>query len=240
MIPAVLAVLEVIVNSRLLLALIVCFSMPVKSDEIPAPPDSQVSSISTSVTSLGLHMKISKFVSDSSVDEVLQFYKDYWKDEAAESTMLPWKMIGTRQGDEFLNVQVQAGDRDKSWGYLSRSDLPKQLDDKTYSMPNARSANFPMMSGSRVMDDQYSNDPGKKGRTLLLENDFSANTNHTFYRNHFKNKGWDIVMDEATSKRNSSYALFVRKGSKTVAVTIAKLNNKTSIVANEVTKGLLQ
>ena len=83
------------------------------------------------------------------VEQVLAFYRGQWPDEFAESEMPPWKMIGSRQGDEFLNVQVQPKGTNKSWGYLSVSDLPKRLDKKQYSLQMGK--RFPMMSGSRTV-----------------------------------------------------------------------------------------
>ncbi|MGD2117608.1 MAG: hypothetical protein PVG66_04555 [Chromatiales bacterium] len=221
-----------------LAALLMLLSAVLPAADFPPPPDAEVSSVAASTSSLGLQLNIRKFTSGRSMEQTLEFYRAFWQDEAAETEMPPWRMIGSRQGDEYFNVQVQSKADGGSWGYLSISDLPKKLDEKTYRMPTGQG--FPMMSGSRVMDDQHSKDPGKDGRTLVIENRFSAQSNRNFYVNHYQNQGWEIVMDQQVAPRNKGYALFVRKGPKTVGLTIAHEDGKTAIVANEVKRGLLR
>jgi len=207
-------------------------------EEFPPPPRSSVGSITTSTTVQGMELNIRKFESSSSVDDVLEFYRKLWGDgEYAETILPPWKMITSRQDDQLFNMQVQIGGSRDTWGYLSISDLPAKLDSGKYQVRNG--ADFPKMAGSEVADDQLNRDSGKTGRTLLLFNDFSPRANASFYKNHYKNKGWENVMSEATAVREKGYALFFRRGAKEATITINELNGRTSVVANEVSKGLL-
>tara|TARA_Y100001935_G_scaffold255643_1_gene270416 strand:- start:19940 stop:20629 length:690 start_codon:yes stop_codon:yes gene_type:complete len=204
----------------------------------PEPPKSNIYSVTQSTTSLGINLQIKKFETNLSAAEILKFYRDVWKDEYSETEMPPWRMIGIRQSNEYWNVQIQDKIGTGSWGYLSKSDLPELLDKKTFKLPSGKG--FPMMSGSIVLDDQVSKDPGRDGRVLLIKNNFTPKTNHNYYRNYFTRKGWEIVMDQEVQARESGFAIYARKGSNTITLTIGKLDGSTSIVANEVKRGLLR
>lgn len=211
-----------------------------RSDEaLPAPPYSSVGNVTESTTALGMTLHIRKFESDASIDDILAYYRDLWgNDQYVETQLNPWHMITSRQNDELHNVQIQYGGSRNTWGYLSISDLPAKLDSGKYKV--SRGEGFPKMAGSQVVNDQRSKDPGKTARTLLLYNDFSPNANAAFYKNHYKNKGWEAVMSESTAPRERGHALFFRQGRQTVAITINELDGKTSIVANEVSRGILR
>lgn len=205
--------------------------------DFPPPPNAEVASISSSTKAMGMQLEIRSFYVKLSPDEVLAFYKRLWKDQSVESEMPPWRMLGTRQDRHFLNVQVQPKGAEGAWGYLSVSDLPERLDNKSYGTDTGPA--FPMMGGSQVLDDQQSKDIGKSGRVLLIKNGFSPRANLHFYKNHFHGQGWDILMDEQTAPRDGGYALYMNKGSESLTLTINRLEGETSIVANQVKRSLL-
>lgn len=205
--------------------------------DFPAPPDAQVASIAASTTALGMQLEIRRFEVRMSQAEVLAFYKDLWKDQAVESEMPPWRMIGTRKEGQFLNVQVQPRDTDTAWGYLSVSDLPERLEKKTYGV--SMGPPFPMMSGTEVLDDQMSKDIGKQGRVLLLKNSFTPTANLHFYKNQLQGQGWEVLMDEQTAPRGGGYALYLTRGSESLSLTINRLEGETSVVVNQVKRSLI-
>ncbi len=219
-----------------LIALVTC-SSPALAKDFPAPPRATVESIAGSVTSMGMNLNIRRFKTELPMPRVQEFYRNLWKEEASETLMPPWTMIGRIDGDEYHNVQMQSVPAG-TWGYLSISDLPEKFRKKSYEFPDG--GKFPKMSGSQVIDDQVSNDPGKKGRTLMITNNFSVKSNHDYYRNHYTNNGWKIIMDEQTQSRQGAYAMYMTKGPASVTLTITKVDGHTMIVANEVKRGLLR
>jgi len=226
-------------NKAFLLGLFSLFACSLAfAEDFPAPPNAEVSVVSNSTTSLGLTLAIRKFSVNAPVQDVIEFYRNHWQEEFAETENPPWQMIGKRIKDEYLNVQVQPRSSNSSWGYLSVSDLPNLLDNKSYKVPSANG--FPVMSGSQILDFQESRDPGKTGRVLMIKNNFSPKSNQLYYKKHFQNKNWDVLLDEAVQPRDQGFALFVRKGNKTVNLTISVMNGETMIVANQVDKGLLR
>jgi len=222
---------------KLFMLPVLLWPMTNTAEDFPAPPKATLEEVAGSVTSMGMNLNIRRFQTDDGVERVLDFYRARWGDEASESIMSPWNMIGKIVGEQYFNVQVQAAGNG-SWGYLSISDLPGKLMEKSYAFPDG--GNFPRMSGSTVMDDQISKDPGKDGRTLLISNTFSVKSNHDYYRSHYQNNGWRIVMDEQTEPRQAAYAMYMTKGADSVTLTIHRQGGQTMIVANQVKRGLLK
>lgn len=217
---------------RLLLMLCLLAVSPVQAGNgFPPPPKARVDNVGDENQALGMQLSIRRFETDSAPEQVLAFYRKLWKGRVAESEMSPWRMIGRLVDDRYQNVQVQAASGGGSWGYLSISDLPEQARKKRYA-PDAMGGQFPRMSGSRVLDDQHSRDPGKEGQTLLLVNGFSVNSNASFYRQHYQGQGWRLVLDEAVATRREGQVLaFTRTGERLI-LAINRSEEQTQVVAN--------
>lgn len=200
------------------------------------PPKAKVEWVSPHAQADGMTLGIRRFeVSSMTVDEVLNFYRDIWKDQSAEVDFPPWKMIGTKQRGEYWNVQVQAMAGGGAWGYLGISDLPELLE-KGRQLGDRKGKGFPKMAGSVVIDDNRYKDIGKRSRMLMLQNKFSVASNVSYYRNHYNNNGWVTVMDRPAIP-TGGHVLYLSKGSESLSLTINRDNGKTSVVANEVKHG---
>lgn len=201
-----------------------------------APPKAKVEWVTPDAKVEGMALKVRRFeVSKMTMDEVLEFYRDEWKDEFAEVEMPPWQMIGTKQGKEYWNVQVQPAVNGGAWGYLGVSDLPELLE-KGKALGGGQGKGFPKMAGSTVVNDNSYKDIGKKSRTLLLQNKFSVKSNVSYYRNHYGNSGWNIVVDRP-AKISGGHVLYLSKGSESLGLTFSQNEGKTSVVANKVKHG---
>ena len=231
-----------IVNIRFLIFICgLCFiTSALAKPRFDAPPRATVEWVSPDGQIEGMQLAIRRFeVPSMTVDEVLQFYRRKWKDQAAEVEMSPWQMIGTKQQGEYWNVQVQAGANGGAWGLLSISDLPDMIDNDKPIGSNAKGNSgkrFPMMAGSSVVNDIAQRDIGSTGRTLLLQNEFSVSSNASFYRNYYQTRGYQAMVDH-TDARAESHVLVLNKLNHGISLTINKLDGKTSIVANEVKNG---
>lgn len=204
-----------------------------------APPQASVQWVSQSGQIEGMQLSIRRFeVSSMSVQDVLQYYHNKWKERAAETEMPPWKMIGTVAGKEYWNVQVQPRSGGGAWGYLSISDLPDVLKKKKPFGSEANSRNrFPAMAGSQIINDFQQKDVGKKGRTLLIKNDFSVSSNANYYRNYYQSRGYHVTTDQSDI-RTGSYVMIFNKLNQSVSLAINQVDGQTNVVANEVTGGL--
>ena len=213
--------------------LLLMFSFAVEATpKFPAPPDSTVGKLSEAMVVNGIPMHIRQFNSKNSVNEVLNFYRNYWprgtekKPGYTETDILtPWKIITRVEEGYLMTVQVtENGDRG-SRGLLGMSKLP----DLDQDLPKLGES-FPKLRGSTVFNDIESKDIGKKGRTIQLSNTYSVESNANFYRDYFTNKGWVVDMDKSLST-GKSYAQRFSNGSRNVIITINKSKNGSVIVA---------
>lgn len=231
-----------IVNIKYVIAFsLTCFTLSAfAGPRFDPPPRATVEWVAPDTQAEGMQLQIRRFeVPSMTVEDVLKFYRQKWKELAAETELPPWQMIGTKQGGEYWNVQVQPRSDGGAWGFLSVSDLPDMIDKGKPIGSNATKGtgkNFPMMGGSVVISDLSQKDIGSTGRTLLLENDFSVSSNANFYRNYYESRGYNTMADQADARANS-HVLVMNKMNKGVSVTINKVEGKTSIVANEVKSG---
>ncbi len=200
----------------------------------PKPPKSQVVQVSKDAQAMGMNLRIRKFTSQLSPDEVISFYAEKWSDSVI-TEYDPWLMIGRGLKGKYYNVQVQKKGMG-SWGYLSVSDLPERLEKGDYQLPGSKP--FPAMSGSTFLDDQEHSDPHKHGRTLMLSNSYSVDANSKFYLKHYKKKGWKLTGDTQLSKMKGR-VLLLQKANKALNLTVNRMYGKTFVVANLVTGGVI-
>ncbi len=218
----------IVVSKFLSFIFITCICSTTLAVDLPNPPDSTITQVTNSTTAFGVKMEIRRFESRLSQEKIIEFYSKRWTDTAAITQFDPWEMIGRVDREKFVNVQVQNGFAG-SWGYLSISDLPTAIEKDKVQIPEGK--HFPKMSGSKVLSEQNHNDPIKKGRTLVISNNFSVDSNGNFYRNHYQGQGWQLVADSKGSKLKGA-AMTFSKGRQLLSLTINRVNSTTSVVAN--------
>lgn len=216
-------------------SLLVCwapavFAMP----DFPAPPWAKVEWVTDQSTFNGMQMKARRFESAKPMEEVLDFYRQKWRQPVKpglpgylEDEFNGWRVLSRIKNGYLLTVQVQPDAFGKSWGYLGVSDLPK-----LEKIPELGKG-VPKMRGSEVLNDILNKDPGKKGRTLVMSNGFSLQSNASFYRNHFTEGGWDSLFDQRS--HDGKYQVMVyRNGNKEANIVLSRDGGKTNIVFNTV------
>lgn len=204
-----------------------CFSAP----DFPPPPDSTVGRPAEKMVLNGVAIDIRQFISEQSVDAVLQFYREHWpagsedKPGYTETDILePWQIISRVEDGYLMTVQVMDnGDRGSS-GLLAISQLPDPN-----KLPDL-GKDFPKLRGSHVMNDIHSNDIGKQGRTLQIANRYSVEHNANYYRNHYMSNGWGTDMDQTVSGGDTQSLRF-SSNNKSVTIVIHKTGEGSLIVA---------
>ena len=211
--------------------------------DFPPPPHSQVEWVGKDIEVNSIPTSIRAFHTNESIEEVVRFYRREWqrpvekgKPGFTESIdAYPWYIISRIEDDYLLTVQVQVKENDKSgsWGYLSISPLV----DPNIKTPPELGKGLPKMSGSHVMSEHKSRDPGKKARTVIITNDYSVPSNVAFYRNHYDGKGWTKETDRALGNDEVHSLVFKTKRDR-VTMMFLKDKNQTRIVINSVTHSL--
>ncbi len=228
------------INNRLAFNLIALMSLPclvmwsglvLAAPKFPPPPGSKIGLITESMVFNGVEMNVRQFNSKRSVEEVLEFYREFWpkgteKEPGFTETdaLEPWQLITRVEEGYLMTVQVTAAGRKGSTGLLGMSKLPDPE-----NLPKLGNK-IPKMSGSRVFNDIKTKDPGKNGRTVALLNDFTVENNANFYRDYYTGYGYGLDLDKSVSGGDSHAQRYSQRG-KVVTIVINKTAEGTVVVA---------
>lgn len=216
--------------------LLVSLSAPAvaRTPKFPDPPDASLEWVSDDMSWNGIAMQVRRFESRRSEERVLEFYRTRWqrgpggKPGYRESSAGSWRIISHLDDEHLLTVQVQPSGRRSCWGYLAVSNLPEMA--KAGEAPEPGHG-FPRMRGSQVTTDVDSKDLGKRGRTLHITNEFSLESNVSFYRDHYLADGWSSRTDFG---RGRKHLLVFARGGGEVSLVISHQDGATAVVANSV------
>ena len=228
-----------IINTRLAFGLIVFMGLPCMvlwsgivfaAPKFPPPPGSKIGLIAESMVFNGVEMDVRQFNSKRSVEEVLEFYREFWPKGTEKQpgytetdALEPWQLITRVEDGYLMTVQVTAAGRRGSTGLLGMSKLPNPE-----KLPKL-GKNIPKMSGSRVFNDIKTQDIGKDGRTVALLNDFTVENNANFYRDYYSGHGFGLDMDKTVSGGDSHELRFSKRG-QVVTIVINKTAEGTVVV----------
>ena len=208
--------------------------------EFPPPKEAQVQWVGRNIEVNGIRSDIRSFYTKKSPEKVAEFYHEEWKDPVAKGmpgytetdAMPPWHLITRLEDGYLMTVQFQEQDRGGTWGYLAMSPLPTK---QGWQEPGK---GFPKMPDSTIVNETVSNDPGIKGRTMLIANKYSISSNVVFYRNHYQSEGWTLESDKELSPGKMHALVFKSKRNRVTIMFIGE-HNETRIVVNEVEHSIL-
>lgn len=198
-------------------------------DDIPVPDWLSPATVGEKMVINGLPSTVYRFETHETVDALLDFYRDTWRDEGKnsyrEAHVAPWYVISRLVRNYLYTVQVKEEGSFTISGYLAVGDLAAMEKSRKHDKP------VPLMDGSTVLNDVTSFDPGQKGRTVMLANKYSASGNSQFYRNYFRDRGWATVMD---SSSDESFILAFKKRNLETHLVISTVQGVTHVVMNMV------
>ena len=102
--------------------------------DFPAPDDAKVSQLADSVTVGGRNLSVRGFVTDDSLEDVVEFYQELWEDPPVRGApgvayepdaIAPWHLLTRVEDDYVLTVQVQPTKSGGAFGYLAIGKLPE-------------------------------------------------------------------------------------------------------------------
>lgn len=196
-------------------------------------PDAKLTWVAPNIAYNGLPMQIRRFDSKEPPKAILDYYRREWRGTRerpgnVEYPLDGWQVIAALRERCFYTVQVKAAGKDGSTGLLGMSRLPDPL------QVREAGKHFPMMSGSNVINDIDHFDPGKRGRTILLTNEFSPDANAGFYRRVLGGEGWQIVVDNAlpVGGNRTAYVMTLKRGAAETNMSITRNGEFTSVLVN--------
>jgi len=221
----------------LLLIGILSFEAVAKSDDWPefsVPKESRLTVVSENMKFNGVDMRSWELNSHKGPEYILKHYRKAWtkpsKSSAKgapgyiENELDGWVILSRVEGDYLLTVQVDNKNKKKGNALLGISNLPG------HEGKIVLGKGFPMPGGSKVINDIYSTDIGKKSRLLVIQSSQPLMKNYNFYRRKYLSKGW-IELSKPNEKKNNMIALVLVKGTDELNITFEKKSGNTNIIA---------
>ena len=223
------------------LLLLVVPGTVIAAPDFPAPPEANVEWVGRNMEVNGIRSDIRAFNTDDSIRKVINFYTKEWDEPVDKGlpgyiieseAMAPWTLISRIEDGYLLAVQTMETDRGGAWGYLSLSPLPDRQ-----GRPQELGVGIPKMHDSHVIQEVKHDDPGKKGRTLVLANSHSVDSNISFYRNHFRGEGWNIESDYELAA-GKMHSMVFKSNREQINIMVMGDSSETRIVINFVKNSL--
>jgi hypothetical protein len=200
--------------------------------EIEAPPKSTLEWVGKDMKLNGVPLRIQRFESSLSPDEVLTFYRVHWgsqqEKKSVENKQGSYSVIGKRDGDYYLTVEVKAGTTSASEGLLNVSRLP------SVGKPDMSPGDLPMNSGSKVLWVMDSNDAGKTSKQVTLFNRDSVQSNASYYDNALQSRGWVKRQDTKAkdSPDENNLLSYAKDGAELTLEIVHKRDSQATLVVS--------
>ena len=212
---------------------------PTPWPELPAPPRARVQWVSDDMRVNGVPMRIQRFDSQASREEVVAFYVAHWKlpqqpeqpgrTVAAVTPRGPDVIVGRAHGPFYSVVKVRAAGSG-SEGTMSTSQL-------LGTEPVLDAAGVPSPQGAQVVNVVEAIDNGKRNKQVLFVSRDSADSVAGYYLRTLRSAGWTLLQEQqAPAVQDSGRAIvrmFSRKDQQLdIAVGTDAANGVTVINAN--------
>jgi hypothetical protein len=201
--------------------------------DVEEPPGASSVTYVGDLVQNGLPMQIKQFKSNSSVSEILAFYKQRWSDSANRQDNVPayiekkvgeWQVLSKMESTNSVVVQLKQTPEGQAEGFISVTDLSRA------EGPNEWSNEFPRMHGSKLISNTESQDKGRHAYTLILINDYSVAENRDYYQANMDSQGWSY--SRGGMKDNISMMYFIKDNWHCDMTVTEADNGKTIIFAN--------
>lgn len=195
---------------------------------VPAPSWLKLVKIADKMVRNGLPATVYTFSTTKKPGEVLQFYRDYWRDRGGsmnsvrEAGIPPWKIMSHFENRLLYTLQVRPVNQSGATGYLAVSEPDK-------IKRTGGKGKIPSLVGSTITNALEFYDSGRKSQMFQVENSFSLERNSEFYRQFFREQGWTVLLDKA---EDSSRVLALTRKNMEANVVINHHADVTRIIIN--------
>lgn len=200
-----------------------------KCPQFPTPKKMKIQGVAQEMNYNDIPMSIYRFDSEEDMESIFAFYRQTWASsdplrKPAEYPVGEWKVIASMREPCFYTVQVKPRGRG-SEGLLGVTAPPPDR--------AVLKEEVPMLPGSRVINDIAHVDAGKKARTLLVKNGFSAEANADFYRRNMADKGWKVLTSYGGSVRDTrASTMMLKQKQREVSITITQKGAESNVLLN--------
>ncbi|MCE7518342.1 hypothetical protein [Vreelandella titanicae] len=155
----------------------------------------------------GLNTRVFAFTTNDSPDDLANYFNRQWR-EVARVEAEPWDILSRREGGFLITIQSRTDVGPQTQGFIAISDMFDALDEER----RAPNVDLPMLSGTEVVQDVHSEDAGRQSRTLVLKSSRSVIENLDYYRNHFRQSGYEPISQGALSRGDGAGVMILNRG----------------------------
>lgn len=186
----------------------------------------------------GRAQNVKTFASIEDKQSIISAYVEKWRHTEQEPFNARvddsgrWLIVSKVIGACFHTLQIDKSAY-KTSGYLSTLSIETDKTAGPGPAPVDLGKNVPKLYGSQVLSDISHSDPGKKARTLVIENKFSPDANAEFYIRTIGEDGWRTTSDHqipAKRNRRDARALTFNKKQETQIIVITKGTQGSNVV----------
>lgn len=190
----------------------------------PVPSGTRTDEVAQHIVFNGLDMRAQTFVSTRSQDELIAFYRKAWDKEVVVNRMGSAEVIGHRDGDYYITVQVSSsGSGSKgNIGIVDVASAPKHF------VPGK---GLPAPAGSKVFNDIAYPDDSVPARTVAMRNGLSPTQNGAYFRERLLADGWK-VSDAGTCGGNDCVMRYERGDSKLTLLVMRERDGQSQVLIN--------
>lgn len=190
----------------------------------PLPAGTRTEDVAQHIVFNGLDMHAQTFTSTQNQDELVEFYRKAWDKEVVVNRMGPAQVIGHRDGDYYITVQVNGtGSGSKgNIGIVDVADAPKHF------VPGK---GLPAPAGSKVFNDIAYPDDSVPARTVAMRNGLSPTQNTAYFRERLVADGWK-VSDAGTCGASDCVMRYERGESKLTLLVMREGASQSQVLIN--------
>lgn len=195
--------------------------------EVVLPPDSRGELVSGHMKNNGLDMRVSRFDTPLSVDEIVEFYRGRWGDEHVVDQFDGKTIVGRAQGKHYVTVELEPKGGATS-GTIGIMKMPEGRIDYVLG------EGFLQPPGTEVFNDIRYYDTPRETRTIGMRNMQTPYANFEFYSLRLRARDWQREQDEGSCQRiHARCVANFSKGKEKIALTMTRAADfSTVIVAN--------
>lgn len=198
----------------------------------PRVPDGMTTAaISSHLIYNGVDMRSQVFTSAQSAADIVTFYRQLWGKQSVVNQLAQWQVVGHREGNFFLTVQVRA-DGAGSRGDIGITRIP------TEKLHVILGQGVPHPSNSKIVNDIAYPDDATPARTLALVNTLSIQQNASYYRDHLPADGWQPLAANACAPGAGSCVMNYAQGDRKMTLALSARQGRSEIVISMMGKGI--
>lgn len=215
--------------ARVLLGILALVSLRTSAncnfDDFPVIPDMRVQIVMDNVVYNDRPMMVRNFNIEQPAEQVVNFYRQSWRDASIDSQMGAWRQISTLTKKCLMTVQYAEMPGAGTFGRLVISNVPN------LNPGGNLASDLQLPSGTMVVSDTKMEDGPKKGRVTLLTSEGSVDQVAHFYRAQLRGDGWALENDFS---EQGHVVLVFRKRLNESNIVITPTDDATQILINQV------